>query len=421
MSYNGGPGPGAHCGDRFEDAAVTPPSPTPSAGASRLWLLDAARGLMLVLMALTHLPTRLASPAGQPFGFVSAAEGFVLLSAYMAGRVYSAKQLRDGDGAMREAFLQRALKLYACQFLLLMFLLSVVALIGWVVGQPAILNLIDFYLERPRAALLSGLLLVYAPPLLDILPLYILFMLASPLMLLHARQHGWGGILAASVALWLAAQFGFGPWVYESLTSLVPVPVPYRHTGAFDLWGWQFLWVLGLWLGNGHARDPQAPPLVFPRWMLRTAVAIAATGFVWRHAVGQVPFPTLPDWAPLFDKWHLGPLRLLNLFALLVLAMHFAPWIERRLPRPAALELLGRASLPVFCAHLVVALLALALAGEALPERPWSIDALILVGGFALLFAVALASDTIDRRVAARRQRRRAAPLRAAVSARPTS
>ena len=44
---------------------------------------------MLVLMTLTHVPTRFSSPAGQPFGYVSAAEGFVLLSAFMAGSVYT--------------------------------------------------------------------------------------------------------------------------------------------------------------------------------------------------------------------------------------------------------------------------------------------------------------------------------------------
>ncbi len=54
----------------------------------RYWEIDALRGLMLVLMTVTHLPTRLTDPLGQPFGFVSAAEGFVLLSAFVAGLVY---------------------------------------------------------------------------------------------------------------------------------------------------------------------------------------------------------------------------------------------------------------------------------------------------------------------------------------------
>ena len=80
--------------------------------ADRRWEIDAVRGLMLVLMTLTHLPTRFADPAGQPFGFVSAAEGFVMLSAFMAGLVYSAKARRDGDAVMQQAFLMRALKIY---------------------------------------------------------------------------------------------------------------------------------------------------------------------------------------------------------------------------------------------------------------------------------------------------------------------
>ena len=75
---------------------------------NRRWEIDALRGLMLVLMTVTHLPTRLSDPLGQPFGFVSAAEGFVLLSAYMAARVYAGIALKQGIGAMRQAFWRRA-------------------------------------------------------------------------------------------------------------------------------------------------------------------------------------------------------------------------------------------------------------------------------------------------------------------------
>ena len=42
---------------------------------------DALRGLFLVWMTLTHLPTRMSDLVNQPFGFISSAEGFVFLSA----------------------------------------------------------------------------------------------------------------------------------------------------------------------------------------------------------------------------------------------------------------------------------------------------------------------------------------------------
>lgn len=371
----------------------------------RLWEIDALRGLMLVLMTVTHLPTRYSDPLGQPFGYVSAAEGFVLLSAFMAGMVYTARERRDGEAVMREAFLKRALKIYCCQAALLLFLFTVIALIGVVAKQDAITNMISFYIEQPLTAFFSGLLLVYSPPLLDILPLYIVFMLVSPVLLLHGLQHGWLGILALSVLLWLLAQFDLGRAVYDGVVALTGLPVPFPQTGAFEIFGWQFLWVMGLWMGSVRAATREPAPAVFPPWLVRAAVVLGVIGLVWRHAVGQLPFPGHDALNLMFDKWHLGPLRLINFFALLTLAMHFGPRIAARLPRLTVLETLGAASLPVFCAHLVLALLLLALAGDVSQQRPLWLDTLILAGSYAILYAVAWISGQLDLRTAAMRER----------------
>jgi hypothetical protein len=43
--------------------------------------IDALRGVFLIWMTLTHLPTHLSDLVNEPFGFVSSAEGFVFLSA----------------------------------------------------------------------------------------------------------------------------------------------------------------------------------------------------------------------------------------------------------------------------------------------------------------------------------------------------
>src|SRR5690606_2508692 len=79
------------------------PSMNPSRASDRLWELDALRGLMLVLMTLTHMPTGFAHYLSQPFGFVSAAEGFVLGSALLAGRVYGARAQRQGFSELRRS------------------------------------------------------------------------------------------------------------------------------------------------------------------------------------------------------------------------------------------------------------------------------------------------------------------------------
>ena len=381
---------------------------------TRRWELDALRGLMLILMTTTHLPTRYASALGQPLGFVSAAEGFVFLSAYMAGLVYAARGRRDGDTAMRQAFWGRAVALYACQIALLGFAFTVIAGLAVAGRQPAVTDLLAFYLEQPLTALLSAALLLYNPALLDILPIYIVFMVVSPLVILHGRRGAWGWMLGLSLALWVGAQFGLGPALYRAALQLVALPVRYHDMGAFEILAWQFVWMLGLWMGATHHEPGQAPSPRAPRWMLALALSLALVCFVWRHLVGQEPLPGVPVVNLMFDKWTLGPLRLLNFLALLLLVVHFGPRLRQALPRLRALELLGRAALPVFCAHLVISLVALALLGEATDRRSWWVDTAVLVGGLAGLWAVAWASRGLDRlRQRPRAKDRRRAAVRA--------
>ena len=97
----------------------------------------------------------------------------------------------------------------------------------------------------------------------------------------------------------------------------------------------------------------------------------------------------------MFDKWSLGPMRLINLFALVILTLHYGPGLAQRTPRMRWLETMGAASLPVFCAHLVVVLLVLGLLG-ADQQRPWALDIPLLVLCFGTLYAVARITLWID-------------------------
>ena len=366
---------------------------------TRLNELDALRGLMLVLMTITHLPTRLSSPLGQPFGYVSAAEGFVLLSAYMAGLVYGRTAQKHGIDAMASAFWRRAFKVYACHLAILLFLFSVIAFVGLKVEQDAVKNLMAFYLDHPGRAFLAGAALLYKPPLLDILPMYVLFMLASPWLMGYGLKHGWRGVMALSIGLWVLAQFGLGQWVYDRTLSAAGGKLSFNETGAFAVFAWQFLWVLGLWMGASRS-EKDAAPFVFPRWAVAICVAIALLGFGWRHGVGQVPFDYGVTANILFDKWMLGPMRMINLFALTVLVIRFSPWLVSLRPRWPFLETLGSASLPVFAAHLVIVLMTLAVWGDSPQARSWWGDALLLAACFALLHVAALATLWLDRQSA---------------------
>jgi len=364
-----------------------------SYATQRHWELDALRGLMLVLMTLTHLPTMYSLPSGQPFGFVSAAEGFVFLSAYMAGRVYGGRARRDGWPVMQAALHSRALKLYLCQLGLLLLAFTLIAWLGVHNQQGGVTGLLEFFFIDPGAAVVAALLLVYNPPLLDILPMYIALMLLSPWLLRRGLQLGWHGVLAVSGLFWLAQQWGLGQALYELFVQGTGFAVPYKDMGAFHGFAWQALWVAGLWLG---ARQQPLPR--FPWWLLVPATLYAAGMLLWRHMVGQDPMPGVPAVGQLLDKWSLGPLRVLNFASVFVLLVSAGPWLRRVLPRPLPLELLGRNSLSVFCAHVVIALFALAFFGSTEVVRPWTTDAALLASAFAGLFAVAMAVEARERR-----------------------
>ena len=120
----------------------------------------------------------------------------------------------------------------------------------------------------------------------------------------------------------------------------------------------------------------------------------------WRHhgIHGQAPFGGDVELNLLFDKWQLGPLRLLNLAVLGIVAVRFGPAFMRRIPRLHALEDMGRASLPVFCAHLVAVLLVLAVYGDSQTARPWWGDLLLLAAVLGWLYGVARAALWRDER-----------------------
>ena len=356
---------------------------------------------MLVLMTVTHLPTRLTDPLGQPFGFVSAAEGFVLLSAFMSGLVYSRVGYRQGVDAMRSAFMQRALRIYMAQAATLLFLFTFIAAVGIRIDQPAVKDLMSFYLVQPRDGFLFGLLLVYEPALLDILPMYIFFMLLSPWVLAFALRNGWLAIALTSTGVWAAAQFGLSEWLYRIVVDWTGLSVPFHEMGAFNAYAWQFLWFMGLWLGASR-NAPDAQPLKIPTWLLAAATAVALYGLYWRHhgPNGQAAFGANDQLNMLFDKWQLGPLRIVNLAALGIVAIGFGPALARRLPRFHWLEAMGSASLPVFCAHLVAVLMVLAFFGSSQTARSWWGDAVLLAVVFAGLYAVARTTLWVDTRKA---------------------
>jgi hypothetical protein len=348
--------------------------------------LDAMRGLMLVWIALTHLPTAASTYVNQPFGFVGAAEGFIFLSALFTGRIYFRLADHDGYGKMVGKLWARSLRLYGYHALLLAFAFLVAVPIAMHGDRPGLHNLLDFYfMAGPRRAVTEAGLLIYRPPLLDILPMYIIFLAETSLVIPLARRIGWKPILWISCAFWLLAQFGFRAAEHNFMMRYIPTAIPLREMGSFDLWAWQFLWFIGVWLGVRWARQ-DLPIEKWARWAIAPAGVIAIFCFIMRRKV--IHGLDLGVFEFLFDKWHLGPIRVLN-FAT-VAALLVASQRVTRVFAVRPLVLLGQSSLQVFCVHLLFVFAGLTLMGNASMLNGWRQAALITVT-FAAMFLTAKA------------------------------
>lgn len=352
--------------------------------------LDAMRGLMLVWITLTHLPTGASAYVNQPFGFVGAAEGFIFLSALFTGRIYFRLAEHDGYPAMRRKLWGRTLRLYGYHALLLAFAFVVAVPIATHGNRPGLHNLLDFYFNvGPKQAIGEAALLIYRPPLLDILPMYIIFLLFTSIAIPLANRIGWKPILWTSAGFWLLAQFGFRNAEHNFMMRYIPTHIPLNEMGSFDLWAWQFLWFVGVWLGVRWGQE-NLPIEDWARRIVVPATVVAVLAFILRRKLahgfelGAAEF--------LFDKWHLGPVRLLD-FAAVAALLIFSQSLSKHLAiRP--LVLMGQSSLQVFCVHLLFCFAGLTLMGNASMLNGWRQTALLTVTFSAMLITAKLFSKS---------------------------
>jgi len=343
--------------------------------------------MMLLWITATHLPTPLSAYVNQPFGFFAGTEGFIFLSALFTGRIYFRIAEREGWGAMCRRLWARAGRLYCYQLLLLVVAFAIGARLATRGNRPAVHNLLDFYFAAGRArAYLDAALLIYRPPLLDILPIYIIFLALTPFALILGSRLGWRYAFAGGVTLWLLAQVGLRSFAHGVLTRDFGLQVPLNEMGAFDLWAWQLWWLSGLWLGVRWARDD----LRLEAWASRIVIPAAiVSGFflVLRYAqiAGLVDFGKLGS---LLDKWSLGAGRIVDFAAVGALVVRFRSALKPLAIPP--LVMLGRASLEVFCVHLLCVFAALTIMGDRPVIRGWAASTLIVASWSALLLTAAL-------------------------------
>jgi hypothetical protein len=224
--------------------------------------------------------------------------------------------------------------------------------------------------------------------------MYVMFLFLTPLFLSAAVRVGWRIVLAASTLIWLLAQFGLRDIVHTWVVHFTHLQIPLQETGAFNLFAWQMVWIVGLWLGARSAQH-DVPLKLVPRWGIALSVAVCICFVAIRHAwLG----PHLNEQALglLLDKWQVGPLRVLNIAAFLIVFYWLRKYVRVVVAREPFLTL-GKASLQVFCAHLLFVFGGLALLYGEMEQLTGITAILLLAVTFISLFLVA-ANEVRNRR-----------------------
>lgn len=345
--------------------------------------IDFLRGLALIFIFVDHVPDSLLSLLTlRSYAFADGAELFFFLSGFVAAMVYGRTAETRGRAAAVWRIWRRAWVLYIAQILLFVFLVAEISLAVAGTGHAFYHDhfRLGAFLARPDTAVVHALLLRYQPAYLDILPVYVLLLLAFPAILLGLARNHWL-VLLPSAVLYLIVQI----W------AVTPHTFPNGEGWFFNPLAWQFLFVLGA--SFGHPRLQGRWAFLDNRWLLKSAIVLAAfiavlqapkaLRMIWPHIVSLQPFP-LP-----LDKGALEPLRIVSFFALALLARRYVPaaaTLARFAPGRAIIRC-GQHSLHIFCLGVL-----LAAAGRIVAEETghsFLVQFCVSLLGIAMLLAFA--------------------------------
>jgi hypothetical protein len=349
----------------------------------RLVELDVLRGFLLLMMVVNHAPSPLRRITDQPIGFFSTAEGFVFVSAFLAGLLFQKRAETRGFEAARTATFLRAYRIYQAHLLTLLFIFFVGGL--FLADLPGVQNILSQFFTNPVAAIAGSVALLFQPPLLDILPMYIVFSFLTPFAFWVAQKWGWRNVFFGSVAIWLVSQFRVQDYLIQRAQD-----VSFIHFGPFDLFSWQLLWIGGLIFGR--SLHEQKPVVQMPRAVEFALLFVAAGFLVWRWFCIYLDLdPSRDLWW--LDKWHLGPLRLLNFIAAAWFAGKLLPYVRKWNLTLRPIGAVGEHMLPIFSSQVCVSIFI----GGLISVRHHAVDDYATVLVLLQIASVFLAAWVLDR------------------------
>ncbi|MEN3931697.1 OpgC domain-containing protein [Microvirga sp. W0021] len=350
---------------------------------ARVDSIDFWRGIILVSIFINHIPGNVfESYTHKNIGYSDATEAFVFLSGLSVALAYGRRFISGEITLPFQAIRRRILTIYSVQFFLSLAAIALFLAAAFLFDDDGLFaeHGRDIILDKPIKALLAIAGLSHQIGYFNILPLYIVLLVATPAMLALARQN---------MSLMLGVSFAI--YILARLFDINLPTWPVEGQWFFNPFTWQLLYCLGLYIGLQMHRINDFRNSSFFIVALVTMVLsfILVTGVFSTAPELKIASEGLLD----LSKTNLGLARFIHFMALtyviFYLSLHKFLKVQ---PIYDALCLIGRHSLPVFAAgSLLSSVGQIMMQTASIHLALW--DEFILVGaGIAILYLVARTS-----------------------------
>lgn len=204
--------------------------------------------------------------------------------------------------------------------------------------------------SNPYHFTLYEILLLHQPNYMDVLPIYMIFILFTPFILIQLNKRNYMFIFIVSVSIWIIGQS------FNFMTEVVKMLQLNTTPGYFNIFSWQLIWTMGVYLGyakssNIEIRLPKTRIFFF-------IVLVSAIIFLLsRHNILEFGRHFILSFT---EKQTLEVFRLLNFLLMVYLVgivISKIP-IDKGIPW---LQYIGRYSIDVFSFHVLLIYLLLPL------------------------------------------------------------
>ncbi|MBS7696764.1 MULTISPECIES: OpgC domain-containing protein [unclassified Chelatococcus] len=349
-------------------------------GSKRIDGIDFWRGIVLAMIFINHVPGNgFEIMTHRHVGFSDSAEAFVFLAGVSVALAYGGRFLGNQSWRGLRAIVSRAVTLYGVQIAMSFMAIAIFAIGALIFDDDTIMHEHgrDLFLSNPMRAVVAVTGLSHQLGYFNILPMYIVFLLWAPALLLLARVDDRLMLGSAALIYLFAREYG---WNFPTW--------PVDGGWFFNPFTWQFLFAAGVFIG---LRLRQGEDISFDRRIFAASVVIlAASAFVITKAFGFLPLlPEQLNSVVDMSKTNLAPIRMIHFLALAYVLYHSGLTLMAKSGSLfAPLCVIGRQSLPVFAAGSILSAIGQIVIG--MRNTGFIDDLLFIGGGLLLLYAIAL-------------------------------